>query len=33
LQLAGVNMITPAPIESTLRLFEHRLTELEALLL
>ena len=33
LQLAGVDMTTPAPIESTLRLFERRLTELEALLL
>ena len=33
LQLAGVDMRTPAPIESTLRLFERRLTELEALLL
>ncbi|HEX8898581.1 MAG TPA: oligoendopeptidase F, partial [Chthoniobacterales bacterium] len=30
---AGVDMATPAPIESTLRLFERRLTELEALLL
>jgi oligoendopeptidase F len=30
---AGVNMATPAPIESTLRLFERRLTELENLLL
>ena len=33
LQAAGVNMTTPAPIESTLRLFERRLTELETLLL
>jgi oligoendopeptidase F len=33
LQVAGVDMRTPAPIESTLRLFERRLTELEALLL
>ena len=33
LQLAGVDMTKPAPIESTLRLFERRLTELEALLL
>jgi oligoendopeptidase F len=30
---AGVDMATPAPIESTLRLFERRLTELENLLL
>jgi len=30
---AGVDMTTPAPIESTLRLFERRLEELEALLL
>ena len=30
---AGVDMATPAPIESALRLFERRLTELEALLL
>jgi oligoendopeptidase F len=30
---AGVDMATPAPIESTLRLFERRLTELESLLL
>lgn len=29
---AGVDMTTPAPIESTLRLFERRLTELETLL-
>jgi oligoendopeptidase F len=28
-----VDMATPAPIESTLRLFERRLTELEELLL
>ncbi len=33
LQEAGVDMTTPAPIESTLRLFERRLGELEALLL
>ena len=33
LQAAGVDMTTPAPVESTLRLFERRLTELEALLL
>jgi oligoendopeptidase F len=33
LQAAGVDMTTPAPIESTLRLFERRLTELETLLL
>jgi oligoendopeptidase F len=33
LQAAGVEMTTPAPIESTLRLFERRLTELEQLLL
>jgi oligoendopeptidase F len=33
LQVAGVDMTTPAPIESTLRLFERRLAELEALLL
>ena len=33
LQAAGVDMTTSAPIESTLRLFERRLTELEALLL
>ncbi len=32
LQTAGVDMTTPAPIESTLRLFERRLTELEELL-
>jgi oligoendopeptidase F len=30
---AGVDMATPAPIESTLRLFERRLAELEKLLL
>jgi oligoendopeptidase F len=30
---AGVDMTTPAPIESTLQLFERRLEELEALLL
>ncbi|MEY2493840.1 MAG: oligoendopeptidase [Verrucomicrobiota bacterium] len=33
LQTAGVDMTTSAPIESALRLFERRLTELEALLL
>ena len=33
LKAAGVDMTTPAPIESTLRLFERRLTELEELLL
>src|SRR5438093_3255310 len=33
LKAAGVDMSTPAPIESTLRLFERRLTELEELLL
>jgi oligoendopeptidase F len=33
LKAAGVDMTTPAPIESTLRLFEQRLGELEALLL
>jgi oligoendopeptidase F len=33
LKIAGVDMTTPAPIKSTLRLFEHRLDELEALLL
>jgi oligoendopeptidase F len=33
LRAAGVDMTTPAPIESTLRLFERRLTELETLLL
>ena len=32
LQAAGVDMRTPAPVESTLRLFERRLSELEALL-
>jgi oligoendopeptidase F len=32
LQAAGVDMTTPAPIESTLRLFERRLIELEGLL-
>jgi oligoendopeptidase F len=32
LQTAGVDMRTPAPVESTLRLFDRRLTELEALL-
>jgi oligoendopeptidase F len=33
LKAAGVDMTTPAPIESTLRLFEKRLNELEELLL
>jgi len=33
LKIAGVDMATPAPIESALRLFERRLEELEALLL
>ena len=33
LKTAGVDMTTPAPIESTLRLFERRLEELEDLLL
>jgi oligoendopeptidase F len=33
LKEAGVDMTTPVPIESTLQLFERRLTELEALLL
>jgi oligoendopeptidase F len=33
LRLAGVDMTTPAPIESTLALFDRRLTELEQLLL
>src|SRR5207249_9357865 len=33
LKTAGVDMTTPAPIESTLRLFERRLSELEELLL
>ena len=33
LKIAGVNMATPAPIDSTLRLFERRLDELESLLL
>ncbi|HEY4271141.1 MAG TPA: oligoendopeptidase F [Candidatus Udaeobacter sp.] len=33
LRVAGVDMTTPAPIESTLHLFEQRLAELEALLL
>src|SRR5262249_16716736 len=32
LKRAGVDMTTPAPIESTLRLFEQRLGELEELL-
>ena len=33
LKVAGVDMTTPKPIESTLRLFERRLSELEGLLL
>jgi oligoendopeptidase F len=33
LKIAGVDMGTPAPVKSTLRLFERRLDELEALLL
>jgi oligoendopeptidase F len=33
LKAAGVDMTTPAPIESTLQLFERRLEELEGLLL
>jgi oligoendopeptidase F len=33
LKAAGVDMTTPAPVESTLRLFERRLGELEELLL
>jgi oligoendopeptidase F len=33
LKIAGVDMATPAPIESALRLFERRVEELEALLL
>ena len=33
LKAAGVDMMTPAPIESALRLFERRLDELEGLLL
>jgi oligoendopeptidase F len=33
LKAAGVDMSTPTPIESTLRLFEERLAELEELLL
>jgi oligoendopeptidase F len=33
LRHAGVDMATPAPIESTLRLFERRLADLESLLL
>ena len=33
LKAAGVDMTTPAPIESTLKLFERRLGELEELLL
>ncbi|MGI8957823.1 MAG: oligoendopeptidase F [Chthoniobacterales bacterium] len=32
LQAAGVDMRTPAPVDSTLRLFDRRLSELEALL-
>ena len=33
LKAAGVDMTTSAPVESTLRVFERRLDELEALLL
>lgn len=33
LQLAGVDMTTSAPVESTLRLFDRRISELETLLL
>jgi oligoendopeptidase F len=33
LMAAGVDMTTPAPVESTLQLFERRLGELEELLL
>ena len=33
LKAAGVEMTTPEPIESTLRLFERRLDDLESLLL
>jgi oligoendopeptidase F len=33
LKTAGVDMTTPVPIESTLQLFERRLSELEELLL
>ena len=33
LKAAGVDMVTPAPIASTLDLFEKRLSELENLLL
>jgi len=33
LKAASVDMTTPKPIESTLRLFERRLSELEGLLL
>jgi len=33
LKRAGVDMSTSAPVESTLRLFERRIGELEALLL
>jgi oligoendopeptidase F len=32
LQAAGVDMTTSAPVESTLRLFDRRLSELEELL-
>jgi oligoendopeptidase F len=32
LQTAGVDMTTPGPVESTLRLFERRIAELETLL-
>jgi oligoendopeptidase F len=33
LKAAGVDMATPAPIESVLRLFERRIAELQELLL
>ena len=33
LMAAGVDMTTPAPVESTLQIFERRLGELEELLL
>jgi oligoendopeptidase F len=33
LKAVGVDMTTPAPIESTLQLFGHRLEELQELLL
>jgi oligoendopeptidase F len=32
LRAAGVDMASPGPVESTLRLFDRRLGELEALL-